>query len=165
MYYHTAKSDLFLYDYITKSLYDRYFSGQQTVSANDVLNFILTMPPEKFNNPWSDYVQRRLSRGVMATLRDFGILEGKGKKKISNFYLPIEVFVYIAFLLKANVVSAEKILNHADWKLFLLNEITVERMFLEAHQRHYLEYNAAGKIIRINFQYENTMELVNELFR
>ena len=160
MYYHTVLADEFMYDFITEWLFERYFSGLLTISAADVYEFIQNQPPEKFNNPWSDYVKRRLSRGVMATLRDFGILEGKALKKIATYRLPMEAFVYIAFLLKQSTSSGEKLLNHPDWKLFLLNEKLTERMLLEAHQQNYLNYQAAGAVIRIEFPFQTLEELL-----
>jgi len=163
LYYHTALSDEFLYDFITLWLYERYFLGFSTVSAADVYNFIQSHSHEKFNKPWSDYVKRRLSRGVMATLRDFGILEGKGNKKIAHYHLPLETFVYIAFLIKQTVSSGEKLLKHSDWKLFLLNEKLTERMLLEAHQRKFLHYQAAGAVIRIEFPFQTVEELLHAI--
>jgi hypothetical protein len=163
MYYHTAKNDRFLYDFATTELCERFYMGHLDIAADDVLTFIQKCEPERFNKPWSDYVQRRLSRGVMATLRDFGVLEGKAKKRIANFYLPIEAFAYIAFLIQSKTVSGEMILNSSDWKLFLLNSHSVERMFLEAHQHGLLNYNAAGNIVRIEFKHKSIEELADDI--
>ena len=163
MYYHTAKNDLFFYDFVTIELYEGFYMGHLDIAAADVFKFIQKCEPEQFNKPWSDYVQRRLSRGVMATLRDFGILEGKAKKKIANFFLPIEAFACIAFLIQSTTPSGEMILNHSDWKLFLLNSHSVERMFLEAHQRGLLNYNAAGNIVRIEFMHKSIEELAHDI--
>lgn len=163
LYYITAKSDNFLYDYITTEIFNRFFSGRLAVSARDVYEYIQSIPDEKFNKRWSDYVKRRLSRGVMSTLRDFGILEGKGKKKIANYYLPLFSFVYIAFQINKNFKSGEKLLNHTDWKLFLLNTKLVERLFLEAHQHGYLNYHAAGGIVRIEFPYKDSEDIIDAI--
>ncbi|MBN2413373.1 DUF1819 family protein [candidate division KSB1 bacterium] len=161
LYYHTALADEFLYDFISQIVYEKYYSGQIHISSNDGYQFIQQTPDHFFNNPWSDYLKRRLSRGIMATLRDFGILVGKGTKKIGNYYMPLEAFVYISFLIKQKLQSGEKLLKHPDWNLFLLNTKLVERMFLEAHQHKYINYMAAGDIIRIEFPYENVKDLIH----
>ncbi len=161
MYFHTALNDAFLYDFVTLCLFEKYFSGQISISAKDVYQFILETPTEKFNNPWSEYIKHRLSRGVMATLRDFGILEGKARKQIANYHLPLETFVYVAFLLSEQVSSGEKMLAHPHWRLFLLTPRIVERMFLRAHQTGYLNYHAAGGVIRINFNFSNVEEFLH----
>lgn len=163
MYFHTALNDVFLYDFVTLRLFEKYYSGQVSVSARDVYQFILETPPEKFNNPWSDYIKHRLSRGVMATLRDFGILEGKARKQIANYHLPLETFVYVAFILNEKIASGEKLLGHPHWKLFLLTPHIVERMFLNAHRENYLSYQAAGGVIRIEFNFSNLEEFLRGL--
>ncbi|MHB2154482.1 BrxA family protein [Calditrichota bacterium GD2] len=165
LYYFTAKSDDFLYDFIVNEVFRRYYNGQLVISAMDVYEYINSLPESKFNKIWDESVKRKAGRSVMAILRDFGILEGKKTKTISAPFVPIKVFVYIAFLLYKNGITAERLLKHADWKLFLLSEKTVERMFLEAHQHGFLSYQAAGKIVRIEFHYETTEELINALNR
>ena len=165
LYYITAKYDEFLYDYIINEIYNNYYSGQVSISAQDVYNYIQNLPENVFNKPWSDCVKRRLSRGVMATLRDFKILEGKAKKKISNYYLSIKVFVYIAFVTNHSVKSGDKTVHHNDWKLFLLNPRLVERLFLDAHQQNFVSYHAAGGVVRIEFPFESSEELIHATCR
>lgn len=163
MYYHTAKIDDFFYDFVILDLFDRYYAGQLAISSGDVYKFIESAKPGMFDQMWSDSVKGRLSRGVMSTLRDFGILEGKSKKQIANFYLPIEAFAYVAFLIHSRVSTGELIIQNEDWKLFLLKPQAVERMFLESHQTGYLKYHAAGRLIRIEFPYHSTEELAHDI--
>mgnify|MGYP006282960315 CR=1 FL=1 len=161
LYYHTMLYDQFIYDFTTTVVFQKYFAGTVYVSSHDVYDFISAQPDSHFNKKWSDYVKRRLSRGVVATLRDFGIMEGKNTKKVTNYYLPIEAFIYISYLIGQRVKTGEKIVDHSDWKLFLLNNKLVERLFLDAHQQKLLSYHAAGAIIRIEFPYKNTEDLIH----
>ena len=62
----------------------------------------------KTNTSWSDTVCNRVARNVLTTLRDFHILEGKVKKNIAPVYLPIESFVYIAYLLNREFSRGRK---------------------------------------------------------
>jgi len=163
MYYHTAKIDDFLFDFVVDEVFERYYSGRMDISADDVYRFIEASSQDKFEKSWSESVKGRLSRGIMSALRDFGILEGRSKKRIANFYLPIEAFVYVASIIHSNVSTGEMIVNHTDWKLFLLKPRTVENIFLEAHQHGWLKYNAAGNIIRIEFGFNTLEELANEI--
>ena len=163
MYFHTAIYDKFLYDFVTQELYEKYYLGYSNVTANDVYDFIQSKPSNAFNREWSEYVKRRLSRGIMATLRDFEILEGKANKRIASYHIPIEVFLYVAYLLQKDVKSGEKLANHPDWKLFLMNERLTERMFLEGHQKNLVHYEAAGGIVRIEFPYKRKEDLLDGL--
>ena len=163
MYYHAAKIDDFLYDFVVQQVFERYYTGIVPISADDVYRFIETSDPGLFEKPWSKSVKGRLSRGVMSVLRDYGVLEGKSKKRIANFYLPTQAFVYVAFAIKSVLSTGEAILNHDDWRLFLLKPKNVEGMFLEAHQLGWLSYNAAGNLIRIDFSYNSLEELANDI--
>jgi hypothetical protein len=88
---------------------------------------------------------------MLATLRDFGLLEGASKKRIAPVYLPIESFAYNAFALHEEGVSGPQLVQHRDWQLFLLSPPVVERMFLEADRSGLLRFQVAGKIMRIDF--------------
>jgi hypothetical protein len=87
----------------------------------------------------------------MATLRDFGVLQGAVNKRLAPTYLPVEAFAYIAFYLRQDQPSGERLINHPEWRLLFLSQQAVERFLIEAHQRHLLEYRAAGPVIRIDF--------------
>jgi len=60
LYYFTAKYDRFLYDFTTKYIFERFFSGFLAISAKDVYNFIEQLPDSAFNQQWSDYVKKFL---------------------------------------------------------------------------------------------------------
>ena len=114
-------------------------------------------------SPWSEYTITRISRGLLAALRDFGVLEGAVHKKISAAYLPIEAFAYIVFYLKQHQPSGAKLIELPDWKLFFLRRDGVERFLFEAHQRELLEYHVAGSVTRLTFPAETLEEYANVL--
>ncbi|HOX41618.1 MAG TPA: DUF1819 family protein [bacterium] len=161
--YHTLLSDELIYDFCTDVVYEKYFAGSLHINATDAYNFIAALPATSLSTDWTDYLKRRLSRGFMATLRDFGLLEGKAIKKIAAFSLPMETFLYIACLLQQQTRSGEKLVAHPDWKLFLLTTKLIERLFLDAHQRRLMQYHSAGAIIRIEFPYSSIEELIHAI--
>lgn len=164
LYYHTALADKLLYDFVTQYLYGLYLSADLFVSTKKVQGYIEKLSKEgKTVAPWSETVCNRVAQNLLTTLRDFNILEGKVKKKITPPYLPTEAFVYVAYLLYRQNLSGEKIVNHTVWKLFLLDPSAVERMFIDAHQNGYLVYNAAGSIIRIDFNVNNIEGIVDAI--
>lgn len=165
MYYHAARIDDFLYDFVVEELFERYYTGRMSISADDVYRFIEGASEDRFNKPWGESVKGRLSRGVVSVLRDFGILDGKSKKRIAPVYIPMEAFFYVAFLIKAEVASGDKILDHRDWRLFLLDSPAVERLFLEAHQQALLSYEAAGNLIRIGFKQNSLTEVADAIIQ
>jgi hypothetical protein len=117
----------------------------------------------KTSGRWGDYTISRVARGILSTLRDFGVLQGAVKKRIAPVYLPVEAFSYIAFYLKQHQPSGTKLLELPDWKLFFLTREGVERFFFDAHQRGLLEYHVAGSVTRLTFPVSNLEEYANVL--
>lgn len=162
LYYHTALADKLLYDFVVNHLYALHARGAEYISTKEAQLYIIKLSDEgKTTSKWSDTVCNRVARNLLTTVRDFSILEGKVRKKIAPVYLPIEVFVYVAFCLSKEVKSGNKILHHPDWRLFLLDSTVVERLFLEAHQRKFLTYQAAGNLACIEYPYKSTEEVVD----
>jgi hypothetical protein len=117
----------------------------------------------KTTGHWSDYTVTRISRGLLSTLRDFGVLQGASNKKIAPAFLPTEAFAYIVFYLKQHQPSGAKLLELPDWKLFFLTREGVERFLFEAHQRELLEYHVAGSVTRLTFPANILEEYANVL--
>jgi hypothetical protein len=159
LYFHSAQSDQLLHDVVTEVLWDFYNRGKTEVHANELQSVLTRWVREgKTAASWQAYTTLRVAQGVLATLRDFGILRGKANKHLAPVHLAIEAFAYIAFYLHQKQPSGERLIKHPEWRLFLLSTDEVERLFLEAHQLRLLEYYAAGPVIRIAFPSESLEE-------
>ncbi|MFZ3059099.1 MAG: BrxA family protein [Candidatus Methanoperedens sp.] len=164
LYYYTAIADPLLYDFVTDYIYEMQSRRDLFITTKSAQKYIQKLSEEgKTTSKWSETVCNRVTRNILTTLRDFHILDGKVKKMIAPVYLPMEAFVYIAYLIHNKEPSGDKIIHNKDWQLFLLDAFTVERLFLEAHQHGYLSYNAAGSIIRIYFKQKNLIEVVDAI--
>ena len=155
-YWITARSEHILYDFVMEEIVPKSKSMDSTVRVDETERWI----QEKITSQgrsWSRSVSTRVAQSMLAALRDFGLLEGKAKKRIAPSYLPVESFAYLAFCLFKSGVSGEKLIKHNDWKLFLMDTPVVERLFLDAHQSNLLRYEAAGRIHRLDF-FANTLE-------
>lgn len=149
-YWLTARSEPLLYEFVCDFLAGHKARGDSLVSTEDAAGFIRGRLQQE-DRRWSRTVTVKVARGLLAALRDFGILTGRMKKRIAPTYLPLEAFVHIAFTLGREGASGERLLHHPDWRLFLLSPSEVEHLFLEAHRHHLLDYQAAGAIVRIEF--------------
>lgn len=157
-YLAAARAEALIADFVGQFLIPRQQSGMLEITIEDAVRFIRESPVEKFDGTrWTETVQTKVARGLLAALRDFGILAGKANKWIAPFYLPITAFASIAFLLHLKQPSGDRLLADPEWQLFFLSPALVERMFLEAHQDRLLQYHAAGRVIRIEFPAQ-TME-------
>ena len=141
-----------------------YELGKTDITLQDLLTPLSRWVAEgKTVGHWSEPTLVRVAQGLMATLRDFEVLQGRVHKRLAPMYLPVEAFAYIAFLLHQEQPSGERLLSHPEWRLFFLSPQVVERFFIEAHQARLLEYYAAGSIIRITFPATSIEEYAHAL--
>lgn len=159
LYFFSAQNDAVLRDIVVEVLYPRMQVGYDDVSVEMVTRAIRTWVAEgKTTTPWGDKTILRVAQNSLAALRDFGILEGKARKRITPFYLPTPAFALTAHWLQGRLRSGERVLHSEEWKLFFLPVEGVERFFIEAHQEHLLGYQAAGSVVRIDFPTDDLVE-------
>ena len=156
-YWITARAEPILYEFVIQELFARLGSADREVRVDEVVAWIQDQLREA-GKSWTVTVQRKVARGMLAALRDFGLLEGAVRKRLAAFHLAPEAFALIAFLLQKRGAEGARLVSHPDWRLFLLSETAVERLFLECHQRHWVRYQVAGAIHRIEFPYPSFEE-------
>lgn len=162
-YWITARSDRLLYEFATEELSYVASLGDGSVRIEETGAWISTRI-KKCGQEWSPIVTLKVGRGILAALRDFGILEGGSKKRIAPVHLPIEAFCFTAFWLAKLGFGGQGLVNHADWRLFLLSPKNVERLMLEAHQQNLLGFHSAGRIYRVDFSTDDPGEYADVLF-
>jgi len=164
LYFHAAQADALLHDVVTEILLTLFSRGRTEVTVADIQTPLMRWVDEgRVTTKWSAETTLRVVQGLMATLRDFGVLQGVVHKRLAPMYLPVETFAYIAFYLHKSQPSGERLLRDPEWRLFFLPPEAVERFFIEAHQSHLLEYYAAGSIIRITFPAQSIEEYARVL--
>jgi hypothetical protein len=109
------------------------------------------MESGKTERRWGSETISRMAQGIMATLRDFGVLQGVLHKRLVAVHLPAAAFAFLTFLLYRQQPSGDAVLHSPEWRSFLLDRPAVERLFLEAHQERLLSYYAAGRVVRLEF--------------
>lgn len=161
-YWITARNERLLHDFVCSELLRRSERQEQRITTNDVSAWLRAQLTAR-GKAWSEAVTTKVARGMLASLRDFGILEGAVKKKIAPVYVPIESFTYIAFAIDREGSTGSGLVNHRDWALFLFSPPVVELMFLEADRHGLLRYHAAGKIVRIDFPTSTYKEMADAI--
>lgn len=152
LYYLALRSDVLLHDVVADLLAPAYERGQQEVLVSDVARWLQQqVDTGRTERPWGAGTVERVSRGLMATLRDFGILQGVVHKRIAPPFIPIEAFCFIALLRYRELQAGERLLRDPEWRVLFMPDLAVERSFVAAHQERRLEYYAAGRVVRIEF--------------
>lgn len=159
-YWITARSDELLYDFIIDDIMPRSRSHDQTIRVEETAAWLRNSLSGQ-GQKWADSVIPKMSRALLAALRDFGILEGARKKKIAPVFLPVESFAYLAFSVSKLGKSGTALVGNPDWNLFLMGKPFVERMFIEAHQKGFLRYDAAGNLYRIEFDVDTYKDMAD----
>jgi len=159
LYFHAVRADALLHDVVIKLLEPQWSRGIMEIDVEEIESALRKWVEEgKTSGHWGGSTLRRVTQGVLSTLRDFGVLQGAVNKRIAPAYLSLPAFAYIAFYLKQHQPSGAKLLDLVDWKLFFLPRDGVERFFLEAHQYGLLEYHVAGSVTRLTFPAETLEE-------
>jgi hypothetical protein len=142
----TALAEPLMYDFCTQYLSSRRVLGLHAINVNEAAGWI-----QARGCGWSEVVTIKVTRALLAALRDFGVLEGKARKHLASPPLPPPSFAYITFCLHQSGVAVRNMLAHPDWKLFMLTPGDVEHLLLESHQQRLLEYQAAGSVVSLSF--------------
>jgi hypothetical protein len=152
LYYLAATGDPVLYDSVTEFVAARFASGFSEVSQAGMMEQLGEWVGEgRSHVVWNEETTERVAQGVLSTLRDFEVLEGSKRRRITPPYLPDAAFALVAFLIHQKAQSGERTIADPDWRLFFLARPAVERFMAEANQLHYLRYAASGNVVRIEF--------------
>lgn len=162
LYYHAALAEHLLYRVATEVVYRERQRGGLFVNRDDVLALLDEI--EREGGPaYSESVAAKLARSALTALRDFGILEGAVKKRIAPVRVPPVVAGYVVFSLKEEGLSANRIVSHDDWKLFLLSPGEAERAVVDAAGYGWFGYHAAGSVRRFDWTIKDIDEFVTDV--
>jgi hypothetical protein len=159
-YWITANAEPILGDFCREVIFPRQSIVRAGIGTEDVLRWLNDKGCQ-----WSPAAATRVARGLLAALRDFGILEGRARKRLTSLALPVQSFVYLALCFMLNGTASRALLTHQDWQLFLLGPHDVEHFFLVAHQERLLQYHAAGSTVSITFPTNSLEEYAHVVVR
>jgi hypothetical protein len=117
---HTARQDNLLYDIIQQVVVPHWFASERELIRADIQRFldeVQSAHPEVAG--WSHSTREKLSRNVLTTLRDFGLLQGTATKQIVEPIVPPALVKHLLHLLQAEGIPPEQVAQHADWQLWL----------------------------------------------
>src|SRR5437763_831289 len=117
---HTARQDVLLYDIIQQVVVPRWLAGERELIRADIQRFLdaaQSVHPEIVG--WSYSTREKLSSNALATLRDFGLLQGTRSKQIVEPIVPLTVVNHLLRLLREEGIAEEELAHHPDWQLWL----------------------------------------------
>ncbi len=117
---HTARQDRLFYDIIQQVIVPHWSAGEPNVVPAEIQRFLddaQALHPEVAN--WSYSTRVRLCRHALATMRDFGLLQGKETKQIVEPIVPPAVVHHLMRLFQEEGISPDCLAQHPDWHLWL----------------------------------------------
>ncbi len=109
---------------------------------------------------WSPIVRTKVGRGILAALRDFGVLEGSSVKSFAPPQLSPRGFTYVAFRLHEQGSSSTDLVGNSVWRRWMLPKDRVEDLFLQASRAGVLMFASAGSAVRIDWHVDSLEDAV-----
>ncbi len=160
-YFEASRDDELLAAFAEGPLFRWWEAGRVAVDLNEVVEWLAHLAAQGDTPQWTDTVRIKVARGLLAALRDFGILTGAVRKEFSRASLSIAGFGYVAFRLHESGASSRALLASPVWRRWMLDEGRVTELFHEAARNGLLRYSSAGSSVRVDWLQESLPEVVH----
>jgi len=161
LYYEFAQ-DPFIRLVTLDFLYPEFERGTLSVQTTDIVTFI-----ESIQEDYDDLRDRSESTvngaatKYLTALRNYGLLEGTQRKEFAVTYIPDETVAYVVYrLFQKGTKSASDVIEHDDWKLFLMNESEVQRRIRDISPQ-YVSYEKRGSTERLITKHDSIEDLID----
>lgn len=155
-YFEAARDDVLLAAFAEGPLFEWWEQGRVGVEVDSVSAWLAELSVRGETPPWTDTIRTKVARGLLAALRDFGVLTGAARKEFATPSLSMEGFGYVAFRLHANGASSRALFSSPVWRRWLLETTRVTELFHEAERHGLLRYSSAGSAVRVDWL-QNTL--------
>lgn len=166
LFLYTCRANLVLYDFVQQVYWPFYGSGRNTLSNEDAREFVKRANQNgKTTTSWSETTVIRVARYLTGTCADFGLLERSSQsiRRILPYRLEPTVALILAHELHAAGLGDNLVLAHSDWELFGLHRLDVLDELRRLALQDWLIVQAAGSVIRIEWQHNDMEALANAI--
>lgn len=153
-YYETSRVDNLLAAFAEGPLWSWWHEGRLGIAVDDAIMWLRQLAEDGMAPPWSDSVSGRAARGLLSTLRDFGILKGvhKGhRKELASPSLSPRGFAYVAWREHEQGASSHALATSTIWHRWLLDDAQVDDLFVQAARLGVLRVSRAGSAVRVDW--------------
>lgn len=157
-YFEASRNDDLLAFTSETVLFDWMDRGRGTLTTEQLERALLDQTPDPALKKWGDQTRRRVVRGLLSALRDFGILEGRAVKQIAFPHLTLPGFAYAAGRLRQ--MGSVDLPSSATWHRWLLPDTGVRALFLEGDRVGVFRFLEAGSVTRIDWTHDQLEDTV-----
>lgn len=158
-YFEAARADALLAALGEGPLWAWYQAGRIDVQTEDVLEWLGGLHHRGAVPDWSTSVSERVAQGLLAAVRDFGVLTGVTRKRFASPRLTPAGFAYVAFRLHEGGATARGLVNSAVWRRWLLGPDDVVQLLAELAHLGILRHSRAGSVARLDWEMDSLLEV------
>lgn len=160
-YYETSRDDQLLAAFAEGPLWTWWQDGRVGVAIADVNRWLLQLATDQVIPEWSDSVRTKVARGLLAALRDFGVLHGGSRKDFAPPSITPRGFAYVAWREHEQGASSRLIVDGPVWRRWLLDGNQVLDMFGQTAKLGVLRLLRAGSAVRIDWSASSLDEVTH----
>ncbi len=147
-YVHYARRDRLTFEFVSGKLWDLARMGISRVTREDVLDFLAANEEQEPQiRKWRESTRKKLAQNLLSALRDFGVLSGTQKKSLQNPLVSPEAAWHLCRLLYAEGLRGRRLMEAADWRLFLWDFQDTARALGQLAQMGKLRFEQAGRTV------------------
>ena len=113
---------------------------------------------------WSEATRKRVAGGLLKAGVDFGLLQGRVKRRFTAYYLADEPLLYVLLQALASNRTTAAALADPRWLWFRLPEAELEHRLLLLHQAKVISYYRAGSVVDLKLPGNSAEALVQEVW-
>jgi len=159
-YFEATRDDALLAAFAEGPLFEWWERGRIGVDVESVSAWLADLAETGQTPQWTETIRTKVARGLLAALRDFGILTGAVRKEFAPPSLSIAGFGYVAFRLHEDGSSSRALFASVVWRRWLLDLARVTELFQEAERQGLLRYSSAGSAVRVDWLQDTLSEVV-----
>jgi hypothetical protein len=113
---------------------------------------------------WGESTRKRVAGGLLKAGVDFGLLQGRVKRRFTAYYLADEPLLYVLLQALASNRTTAAALSDPRWLWFRLPEAELEHRLLLLHQAQVISFYRAGSVVDLKLPASSAEVLVQEVW-
>jgi hypothetical protein len=164
--WHITRDEFLLRDFLVNWLFVAHEEGMYRVRPEDLHDYLRSVATRggETEHEWTDSTLERVAAGLLKISADFGLLQGSAVKEFAHYHLPERSLMYLLrAVLEHEAGSPRRMLDSAEWHMYLMREDDVRNELLRLHQFRQAHFETAGSIVELSMDLESPLEYAEEL--
>ena len=163
--WHMTRDEFLVRDFLVNWLFPKFGEGMFRIRTDDVLPYLkgLAKKSVEVREKWSESTRHRVATGLLRLAVEFGFLKGKAVKEFASYHLPEGSFLYLLHAVSELEQNPRKVVESAEWGMYLMGPEDVEQELFRLHQFRKIEYEVAGSLARLKLPCPSPAEFARRL--